>query len=89
MEEFRIQSLEQLPDILRAFRKRAGLTQAEAAKRLGVSQQVFSDLERHPERVAMTRLFKLLQLLDVALVLGDKRGNAQPNRTRMPGGVEW
>ena len=59
MDEFTLRTPQQLPALLQAFRKAAGLSQAEAAARLGVTQQTFS----------AGRLLKLLTLLGVEVVL--------------------
>lgn len=69
MNEFTPRTAEQLPALLQAFRKEAGLTQKEVALRLGVTQQTYSALERNAETVAAARLMKLLGILGVELVL--------------------
>lgn len=55
--------------MLRGFRKASGLTQAEAATRLGVRQQTLSALERNAKSVSTERLMRLLSVLGVELVL--------------------
>lgn len=69
MAEFTVRTAEQLPALLQGFRKQAGLTQAAAAVRLGVTQQTFSALERNAAKVSAERLLALLSLLGVELVL--------------------
>lgn len=69
MSNFTVRTPEQLPQLLQAFRKEAGLTQAEAALRMGVSQQTLSALERNAERVSVERLMRLLGILGVEFVL--------------------
>lgn len=69
MSEFTVRTAGQLPALLKAFRKQAGLTQTAAAKRLGVTQQTLSALERHAERVSVERLLQLMAILGVELVL--------------------
>jgi len=69
MPEFTVRTAEQLPTLLQAFRKQSNLTQADAAKRLGVSQQSFSQMERRADRVSADRLLEILSLLGVELVL--------------------
>ena len=60
--------------------------QAEAAIRLGVTQQTMSALERNAEKVSTARLMKLLGILGVELVLrkDDSRAPAPATRTRNP-----
>jgi len=69
MSKFTVRTADQLPTLLQAFRKEAGLTQSEAALRLGVTQQTYSALERNAEKVGAARMLKLLSILGVELVL--------------------
>ncbi|MEF7615118.1 helix-turn-helix transcriptional regulator [Aquincola sp. MAHUQ-54] len=69
MSEFAVRTSEQLPTLLQAFRKASGMTQAEVALRLGVTQQTLSALERNADRVNAGRLLQLLGILDVEMVL--------------------
>ena len=69
MQDFSVRTPSQLPVLLAGFRKSSSLTQAEAARRLGVSQQTFSALERNADRATAGRLLKLLQVLGVEMVL--------------------
>lgn len=69
MDDYTVRTADQLPTLLQAFRKEAGLTQSEAALRLGVTQQTYSALERNAEKVSTGRLLKLLGILGVELVL--------------------
>ena len=76
MTDFVVRTSEQLPNLLQAFRKQTGITQAEVAVRLGVTQQTMSALERNAEKVSAARLMKLLSILDVELVLRKDEGIA-------------
>lgn len=78
MPQFPVRTAEQLPPLLRAFRKEAGLTQAEVALRLGVSQQTYSAMERNADKVGTARLLKLLNILGVELAL------AKPSPASIP-----
>ncbi|WP_241290178.1 helix-turn-helix domain-containing protein [Burkholderia stabilis] len=66
---FPVQTLTQLRPILVGFRKSAGLTQAQLAARLGVTQQSYAQLEANPSAVSIERLFKVLNTLGVRLTL--------------------
>lgn len=85
MPLFRIHTADQLPTLLRAFRKEAGLTQREVALRLGVTQQTYSALERNADTVGAARLLKLLNILGVELTVSkpspaiDTPGQTAPN----------
>lgn len=69
MADFTLRTAEQLPALLQAFRKQTGLTQAAMARRLGVTQQTFSALERNAAKVSADRLMEILSILGVTLVL--------------------
>ncbi|AJY10514.1 helix-turn-helix domain-containing protein [Burkholderia dolosa] len=66
---FPVQTLSQLRPILVGFRKSAGLTQAQLAARLGVTQQSYAQLEANPAAVSIERLFRVLTVLGVRLTL--------------------
>ena len=72
MNAYVVHAAEQLPALLKAFRKQAGLTQGEAAALLGVTQQTFSALERNAQKVSADRLLHLLGILGVEMVLQGK-----------------
>jgi HTH-type transcriptional regulator / antitoxin HipB len=69
MTEFPVATPQQLPVLLQAFRKSAGLTQAELATRLGITQQSLSAIERNAAHVGAARLLHMLTLLNVQMVL--------------------
>ena len=77
MAGYTVRTADQLPALLQAFRKDAGLTQSEAALRLGVTQQTYSAMERNAETVGTARLLKLLGILGVELVLSKPGATAQ------------
>lgn len=82
-KDFPIRTADQLPGVLQGFRKAAGLTQAEVATRLGVTQQTLSALERNASSVSAARLMKLLAILGVELVL--RQPGAGPGPAAAPG----
>jgi len=86
MREFSIRTAEQLPTLLQAFRKQAGLTQADTAKRLGVTQQTLSALERHSDKISADRLLQVLNMYGVELVLRHT-GENQPRESASD--LEW
>jgi len=87
-DTFPVRTTEQLPQLLKAFRKNAGLTQADVALRLGVTQQTVSALERNAEAVSAERLMRLLNILGVEWVLRTR--SASPSDLPAPGdGAHW
>ncbi|WP_261524904.1 helix-turn-helix transcriptional regulator [Burkholderia multivorans] len=83
---FPVQTLAQLRPILVGFRKSAGLTQAQLAARLGVTQQSYAQLEANPSAVSIERLFKVLNVLGVRLSL-DPATSADVAQTAATGSV--
>lgn len=84
MTEFSVRTAEQLPALLKAFRKKAGLTQAAAALRLGVTQQTLSAMERNADKVGADRLLHLLSILGVELVLRHGAESPTPDPSSGP-----
>ncbi|AZQ56368.1 helix-turn-helix domain-containing protein [Burkholderia cenocepacia] len=66
---FPVQTMTQLRPILVGFRKSAGLTQAQLAARLGITQQAYAQLEANPSAVSIERLFKVMNALGVRMML--------------------
>ncbi len=67
--DYSIKALAQLPPILKAFRKESGLSQADMAEKLGITQQSYAYFESHPVKAPLERVFLVLRLLGVDLVL--------------------
>jgi len=78
MADFTVRTAEQLPALLKAFRKQSGLTQAETALRLGITQQTLSSLERNAAKVSADRLLATLHIFGVELVLRETNGSPSP-----------
>ena len=69
--DYSINFADQLAHHLKAFRQSRGLTQAELAVRLGVTQSRIADIETNPGKVSLENLLKVLTALDIRLVLSD------------------
>lgn len=69
---------EQLAQHLKAFRKSRGLTQAQLAMHLGVTQSRVADIERNPGKVSLESLLKVLAALDARMVLRSEAAEAVP-----------
>lgn len=67
----------QLSTHLKSLRKKRGFTQAQLAKRLGIKQARFADVENHPETVSSAQLLDLLAALDVEVLLRLKPATEQ------------
>jgi len=69
MDTLALHSPAQLAAHLKSLRKLRGLTQAQLAKRLGISQSRLADIENHPETVSSAQLLDLLAALGVEVLL--------------------
>lgn len=67
--DYPIRTLQQVRPLLVGFRKRAGLSQAEVAALLGVTQQTYAKIEANPTATSVERLFTILRLLGSEIVL--------------------
>ncbi len=82
--------LDALPEILTARRKRAGLSQAEVAKRLGRSQSYISAIETGRHRVTVVDLMLMSEVIGFDPVAVVRRIEAlasapvTPHQTRRP-----
>lgn len=77
---------QQMSEILAAGRRQAGLTQVEAAERIGVSQSRISALETDPGAMTLDQLLALFGAYGLQLLVRDKGGaGAAPGVST----VEW
>lgn len=88
ISQYTVRTPEQLPALLKAFRKQAGLTQGQLATRLGITQQTLSALERNANRVSADRLLQLLGILGVEMVL-QPREHHTGSKTTASGDAGW
>lgn len=89
VNQYAVRTAEQLPALLKAFRKQAGLTQGQLATRLGITQQTLSALERNANKVSANRLLQLLGILGVDMVLQPRGLDASPRRQTSTGDAGW
>jgi HTH-type transcriptional regulator/antitoxin HipB len=62
----------QIGAILSARRKALGLSQAQVAARLGLSQNRLSELESRPETLTMAQLLALLNALGLEMTVAEQ-----------------
>jgi HTH-type transcriptional regulator/antitoxin HipB len=70
----------QLGPALRALRLRHGWSQTELGRRVGLSQERISSIERRPERITVSQLLTVLMALDGELII-DVRPPARTTET--------
>lgn len=69
MDTLHLQSPSQLSLHLKSLRKSRKVTQAHMAKLLQITQERYSQIERHPELIATERLLEILAVLGVDVLL--------------------
>ena len=90
MRDYTVRTAGQLTSLLRSFRSRRGMGQSEIAGNLGTTQQEISRLERDPAATSVGRLMKVLAVLEVDLVLRDRKGEPElPGESRAPTSEQW
>lgn len=95
MDALLLHSPAQLPLHLKSLRKSRQMTQADMAKRLQITQERYSQIERNPELIATGRLLEILAILgvDVLLKLRPPEGARTPTATPTPAptrrGEDW
>lgn len=78
-----VRTAQQLAPLMRAFRRQAGLSQAELAKQLGISRQAVGALERDPASASFERLIRVWAVLGLEVSLQKRRA---PDNTST---LEW
>lgn len=93
MDTLLLQSPAQLATHLKSLRKARGVTQADMARLLQITQERYSQIERHPELIATGRLLEIFAALgvDVLLKLRPKDSARMPTPTPAPTrrGEDW
>jgi HTH-type transcriptional regulator/antitoxin HipB len=69
MDTLILQSPAQLSLHLKSLRKSRKVTQADMAKRLQITQERYSQIERNPELIATGRLLEIFAILGVDVLL--------------------
>lgn len=72
-ENFRISTAASIGVAIRHYRKRAGLTQTELAEQVGLNRTYLSSLEQGRVSDQVLRLLRVLNKLDVQVVLEEGR----------------
>ncbi|WP_323018048.1 helix-turn-helix transcriptional regulator [Castellaniella sp.] len=72
----KLSTTDQMAHVLIARRRALGLTQAEVASRLGISQNRLSELENQPAALTADRLLALAGVLGLELTLQERAQSA-------------
>ncbi|XXD11540.1 type II toxin-antitoxin system antitoxin HipB [Klebsiella sp. R445] len=65
----------QLANYLKLMRQKNQWTQNDLARRIGIKQATISNFENHPDKTSLTTLFKILQSLEMSMVIKAKNGD--------------
>ena len=68
-------TVQQFGHLIVARRKVLGLSQADMAQRLGISQSRYSEIETAPERITLDRLLAIAAVLGFEVALQDKQAS--------------
>lgn len=79
----------QLANYLKLVRQKNQWTQSELAKRIGIKQATVSNFENNPEKTTLATLFKILQSLEMAMVLYEKNAPVTGNEKGSNADLEW
>ncbi len=86
MQEFRVETVQQLASHLRSLRRSGRLTQAQLGQRLGVEQARIAKIESGPGSISAEQLLAVLRALNAILVI-QKRDASTPNRRNVK--ADW
>jgi len=93
MDALFLQSPSQLSLHLKSLRKSRKVTQAEMARRLHITQERYSQMERKPELISTGRLLEILAVLGVDVLLklrpAESVGTPTPTPTPTRRGEDW
>jgi len=84
-----VQSPSQLSLHLKSLRRSRKLTQADMAKRLQITQERYSQIERNPELIASGRLLDILAVLGVDVLLKLRPPESVRTSTPTHEGEDW
>ncbi|MEN5015137.1 type II toxin-antitoxin system antitoxin HipB [Erwinia sp. Eh17-17] len=62
----------QLANYMKLVRQKNQWTQNELARRIGIKQSTISNFENNPDKTTVSTLFKLLQALEMEMMLFEK-----------------
>lgn len=72
---------EQLCTLIKVYRKRHGVTQAEIAQLVGLRVATISDFENKPESCKLATFFKILAALQLQLDICPRDKSAEPDQS--------
>lgn len=87
MQSPMIYSPVQLANAMKLVRQKNGWTQSELAKKVGIKQATISNFENNPDNCALSTFFKILQSLEMSLVICEAKDRlSEPSNQQ---DLEW
>lgn len=80
MTSYVIRTPDQLIPIFSALRKQSGVSQAELARLMGVTQQTVSQLERNLHKATLERLLRAFAAMEVEIVVRSRGTTAEKTK---------
>ncbi|MEX0496892.1 type II toxin-antitoxin system antitoxin HipB [Raoultella terrigena] len=84
-----IYSPAQLASHIKLVRQKNQWTQSDLARRIGIKQATISNFENHPDKTTLTTLFKILQSLEMTMVVCEKGAMSGPEQQDSERDLEW
>ncbi|MEX0528025.1 type II toxin-antitoxin system antitoxin HipB [Raoultella terrigena] len=84
-----IYSPAQLANHIKLVRQKNQWTQSDLARRIGIKQATISNFENHPDKTTLTTLFKILQSLEMTMVVCEKGATSGPEQQDSQRDMEW
>ncbi len=78
----------QLANYLKLTRQKNNWTQSDLARKIGIKQATVSNFENNPDNITLTTFFKLLQALELTMVLYEKGDTVEDNTSIQQQDVE-
>lgn len=72
----------QLSTLIKAYRKKHGVTQAEIAQLVGLRVATISDFENKPESCKLATFFKILAALQLQLAISPRDQPTEPDQRK-------
>ena len=72
----------QLSELIKTYRKKHGVTQAEIAQLVGLRVATISDFENKPESCKLATFFKILAALQLQLDISPRDTSLQPDQNK-------
>ena len=84
-----IYSPAQLANHIKLVRQKNQWTQSDLTRQIDIKQATISNFENHPDKTTLTTLFKILQSLEMTMVVCEKGATSGPEQQDSERDLEW